>query len=52
VKRTFPDPRWHDAIVAAARALEDTAAAIVEKYLAVTAGLPSTERLIEMDMVI
>jgi hypothetical protein len=52
VKRTFPDPRWHDAIVAAARALEETAAAIVEKYQAVTAGLPSTERLIEMDMVI
>jgi len=51
-KRVLPDPRWHDAIVAAVSAFEDTAAQMVQQYQAATADLPSTDRLIEMDMVI
>ena len=52
VKRVTPDERWHDAIVTAVRGLEETAAQMVQQYQAATKGLPSTDRLIEMDMVI
>ena len=51
-KRVEPDERWFTAIVAAVKAFEESAAVMTQKYLAATKGLPSTDRLIEMDMVI
>jgi hypothetical protein len=43
-KRVEPDPRWHEAIVAAVAAFEQTAAEMVATYEQRTAGLPATER--------
>jgi hypothetical protein len=45
VKRVLPDPAWHEAVEAACRAFETTAAQMVTAYQAATAGLPMTERL-------
>jgi predicted phage-related endonuclease len=52
VKRVEPDPAWFDAILAAVTAFEDTASLMVADYTAATEGLPMTERVIEMEMVI
>jgi hypothetical protein len=52
VKRVLPDPRWHEAIVAAVEQFERTAAEWTEAYDAAIEGLPTTERVIEMEMVI
>jgi hypothetical protein len=52
VKRVLPDERWHEAIVAAVSAFEDAAAEMVAAYHASTEGLPPTERVVEMEMVI
>lgn len=52
VKRVLPDERWHTAIVAAVSAVEETAAQMVQQYEAATVGLPSTERLHDLEMVI
>jgi predicted phage-related endonuclease len=43
-KRLFPDPTWHEAIIAAAEQFETTAAEMVSDYATKTAGLPATER--------
>lgn len=43
VKRVFPDPKWHEVIVAACERFETTAAQMVADYQAKTAGLPITE---------
>lgn len=51
-KRVTPDQCWQDAIVAAVRSFEETAAAMVSAYQQMTAGLPATERVIEQEMVI
>ncbi len=52
VKRVEPDERWHEAIVQAVRAFEMTAEVMVETYRAATEGLPPTERVIDLEMVI
>jgi hypothetical protein len=52
VKRVEPDPRWFDAITAAVGAFEATAAQMIDTYQAATAGLPMTERAVELEMVI
>lgn len=52
VKRVLPDPRWHEAIRNACIEFELTAAQMVADFEALTAGLPTTERYIEMEMVI
>jgi hypothetical protein len=52
VKRVYPDPAWHDAIVAACRQYETAAAEMVAAYNAASAGLPATERIVELEMVI
>jgi len=44
-KRVYADQRWQDAIVAAVRAFEETAAEMVATYEAAVAGLPMTERI-------
>jgi hypothetical protein len=51
-RRVFPDPKWHVAIVAAVEQFETAARDMESAYLAATAGLPMTERVIEVDMVI
>jgi len=52
VKRVEPDPEWFAIIVAAVAAFEETAAQMVADYRAATAGLPMTERIVELEMVI
>lgn len=52
VKRVLPDPEWFDAIVAAVTSFELAASLMTEQYEAATAGLPATERIVEMEMVI
>lgn len=52
VKRVFPDPEWFDAIVAAVTVFEENAAAMTDLYLDATANLPTTERVVELEMVI
>lgn len=42
-KRVYPDPKWHEAIVAAAEQFEDTAAEMVAAYETATTGLHATE---------
>lgn len=51
-KRVYPIPRWFDAITAVAELFEQTAAQMVADYEAATAGLPLTERYVELEMVI
>lgn len=43
--RVYPDPAWHEAIVAAVAKFETDAAEMVANYRAATAGLPMTERI-------
>jgi len=45
VKRVFPDPVWHDAILDAAFNLEMEVDGIIDAYLTRTAGNPPTERI-------
>lgn len=52
VKRVEPDPDWFDAIVAAVTAFELAASLMTEQYRDATKGLPTTERVVEMEMVI
>jgi hypothetical protein len=50
--RVEPDQRWADAIVAAVKQFEATAAQMIADYRTATEGLPPTERVVELDMVI
>jgi hypothetical protein len=52
VKRVEPDERWFEAIVAAVTKFEETAARMVTDYHAATEGLPQTERVVEMEMIL
>jgi hypothetical protein len=52
VKRTYPDQRWFDAIVDAVAQLEETAVHMVAAYHESIEGLPQTERVVEMDMIL
>jgi hypothetical protein len=52
VKRVYPDDRWFEAIVNAVRIFEDTAAEMVAEYAALTAHLPMTERIVELEMIL
>lgn len=51
-KRVYPDPDWHKALPEAVRAFEAAAAEMTSKYLDAVVGLPMTERIVELDMVI
>ena len=51
-KRVYPDPAWHEAIIAAAEGFETTAAEMTADYLAKTEGLPATERTTFMELTI
>lgn len=52
VKRVTPDPRWFEAIVAAVKEFETTAAEMVAAYEQATKGLPQTERALDLELVI
>ncbi len=52
VRRVEPDLDWFAAIVEAVRKFEGTAADMVQAYRAATEGLPPTERVIDLEMVI
>lgn len=52
VKRVEPDPEWFEAIVAAVTSFELAASLMTEQYAAAVAGLPTTERIVELEMVI
>jgi hypothetical protein len=52
VKRIEPDPEWCEAILQAVTNFEVAAALMVADYEAAVAGRPTTERVIELEMVI
>ena len=52
VTRVFPDPEFFEVIVDAVTTFEATAAQMVADYRAATDGLPTTERVVELEMVI
>lgn len=52
VKRVMPDPRWFEAITAATETFERTAADMIAAYNKATEGLPLTQRLTDLEMVI
>lgn len=45
VKRIHPDPRWHEAILEAVTAFEESAAQMIAAYQTAVAGRPATERI-------
>ncbi len=51
-KRVYPEPKWFKAIVAAVEQFEKTAAAMVSAYESAVVDLPTTERAVELEMVI
>ena len=52
IKRVEPLLEWFDAIRDAVTAFEDAAAQMVADYEAATKGMPATERVVELEMVI
>jgi hypothetical protein len=52
VKHVTADPEWQEAIVEAVRHFEGQAARMVENYKHASTGLPATERVVELEMVI
>jgi hypothetical protein len=52
IKRVEPDERWRYAIVNAVAQFEETAAQMIADYHAATEGLPATERVVDLEMVI
>jgi hypothetical protein len=51
-KRVEPDPRWQKAIVEAVELFELAAQVMAATYEKAVAGLPTTERVVELEMVI
>jgi len=49
-KRVYPDQRWFDAIVEAVEQFERTAAQMVADYAAAVTDLPTTERILDLEM--
>ncbi len=52
VCRIYPDQRWFDVILTAVHAFEANAAEMIRCYTEAIEGLPTTERTIEMEMVL
>lgn len=50
-KRVHPDPAWHKAIVAAVAQFELNAAEMVAAYTEATADLPTTERVLPLEVI-
>lgn len=51
-KRVYPETKWADAIVEAVDRFEATANAMILGYRNLTDGLPQTERVLDLEMVI
>lgn len=51
-KRVLPDPAWHAAIVAAVTEFEAHAAQMAAAYRAATVGLPATEAIPDLEVVL
>ena len=51
-KRVEPDQRWFDAIIEAVEQFESTAEHMIAQYQAAVVGLPETERLLDLEIVI
>ncbi len=51
-KRVYPDPRWFEATIAAVEQFEANAAEMIAEYEAAVVGLPTTERVVDLEMVI
>ena len=47
-KRILPDVRWFNAILDAVKQFEDNAATVISDYSKVTAGLPVTDRIVDI----
>lgn len=45
VKRVLPDPKWHEAILEAVYAFEDSAAQMIDAYEVAAKGRPLTDRI-------
>jgi hypothetical protein len=52
VRRTYPDERWFSVILAAVEQFEETATEMVATYTEAVAGLPMTERILELEMIL
>jgi len=52
VKRVYPDARWHEAIVEAVTIFGETSDEMVSRYNAAVKGFATTERTVELEMVI
>lgn len=52
VKRVHPDPKWFDAIVNAVTLFEHNVTAMVARFNEVTADMPPTERILDLEVVI
>lgn len=50
VMRVFPDQQWFEAIIAAVRTFEAASEDMASRYFEAVAGLPKTERIVEMEM--
>lgn len=50
--RVFPDPRWQEAIIATVEQAELAIESMVNRYQGAVIGLPTTERILELEMVI
>jgi hypothetical protein len=48
-KRVTPDKRWRDAILTATNAFETAVTGIIARYETATAGLPMTERTLDLE---
>lgn len=51
-KRVEPDPRWREAIIAAVAGFEKAAEQMASDYLTAATGLPTTERVADLELVI
>jgi hypothetical protein len=51
-KRVYREPKWLEAIFAAVLLFERTAAEMVATYTAAVAGLPMTERVLDLEMIL
>ncbi|MFJ9387748.1 lambda exonuclease family protein [Nocardioides sp. NPDC101246] len=52
VQRVYPDQRWFDAIIAAVTTFEQASEDMASRYFDAVSGLPKTERVVELEMVI
>lgn len=52
VKRVHPDPKWQDALTEAVRTFELAVTEAVERYQSAVVGLPATERVDNLELIL